>query len=386
MVESFEPNQYGPAVDAQGAVNEQATGYANFDLGLWTAAESELAACGSSLPPWIASRIARIPSFLALATQPDGKLAQIGDTYVISPRDRPGTPLEYAATMGAAGTPPAQRVGVYSAGYIFGRSSWGTRRTFADQSFYSLRFGPGTEIHGHDDHMGLTYYARGRNLIVNAGHYGYAETPYRQYLLSPEAASTLVIPGVPFNPAAPTALIRQDIAARAQFFEFRDTAFGGLARYRSVYIDQDPDLVLVFDRAWGASAYQQLWHLDPSLHVTTVTSDYAIAQAPGTQLEIRQIPLPGQVIPSGSTQVIRGQTDPYQGWVSRASAQKTPASVVSMNRTGSSAAILTLIAATSPGVTVTAAVTGQSAGWYQLSVQDGGQHLSFRVSTDGYIS
>ncbi len=30
--------------------------------------------------------------------------------------------------------------------------------------------------------MGLTYYARGRNLIVNAGHDGYANTPYRAYL------------------------------------------------------------------------------------------------------------------------------------------------------------------------------------------------------------
>jgi Heparinase II/III-like protein len=385
MIESFEPNQYGPAVDAQGAVSEQATGYANFDLGLWTTAERELAACGSSLPSWITSRIAQIPLFLALATEPDGKLAQIGDTYVISPRDRAGTPLQYAATMGAAGTPPAQRVGVYSAGYVFGRSGWGTGRTFAGQSFYSLRFGPGTEIHGHDDHMGLTYYARGRNLIVNAGHYGYADTPYRLYLLSPEAASVLVMPGVPFNPAAPTALIRQDIGAPGQFFEFYDTAFGGLPRYRSVYIDQDPDLVLVFDRASGASTYQQLWHLDPSLEVTTVTSDYVIAQAPGTQLEIRQIPLPGQVIPPGSTQVIRGQTGPYQGWVSHASLQMIPAPVVAMNRTGPSTAILTLIAPASPGAAVTAAVTGQSGGWYQLSVQIASRHLSFLVGTDGYI-
>jgi hypothetical protein len=385
MIESFEPNQYGPAIDAQGAVNEQATGYANFDLGLWTTAESELAACGLSLPSWITSRIAQIPQFLALATQPDGKLVQIGDTYTISPRDRAGTPLQYAATMGAAGTPSAQRVGVYSAGYVFGRSGWGTKQTFGEQSFYSLRFGPGTEIHGHADHMGLTYYDRGRNLIVDAGHYGYADTPYRSYLLSPEAASDLVMPGVSFNAAAPTALIRQSIGGTGQFFEFYDTAFGGLPRYRSVYIDQDPDLVLVFDRASGATAYQQLWHLDPGLNVTTVTSDYAIAQAPGTQLEIRQVPLPGQVIPAGSTQVIRGQTGPYQGWVSHASSQMLPAPVVAVNRTGSSAAILTLIAPTSQGTTVTAAVTGQSGGRYQLSVRIGGRQLSFLVGTAGDI-
>jgi hypothetical protein len=64
--------------------------------------------------------------FLALATEPDGTLAQIGDTYAITPRDRPGTPLQFAATRGKAGTPPAQRIGVYSAGYVFGRSAWPT--------------------------------------------------------------------------------------------------------------------------------------------------------------------------------------------------------------------------------------------------------------------
>ena len=73
---------------------------------------------------------------------------------------------------------------------------------------------------------------------------------------------------------------------------------------------------------------------------------------------------PGQVIPLGSTQVLRGQTDPYQGWVSHASLQMIPAPVVAMNRTGSSMAILTLIAPASPGAAVTAAVTGQSGGRY----------------------
>jgi len=382
MIDSFEPNQYGPVLDAQGVTNEQSTGYDNFNLGLWDEAEHDLAACGLSLPGWMSARIALMPNFLAMATQPDGDLVQIGDTYVIRPRNRPGTPLQYAATLGRAGRPPASRVAVYQAGYVFGRSGWSP---FADQSFYSLRFGPGTQIHGHADHMGLTYYAMGRNLIVDAGHYGYADTPYRAYLLSPEAASDLVMPGVAFDPSASTSLIRQSIGADGQFFEFYDTAFGGRPRYRSVYVDQDPNLVLVFDRASGAGRYQQLWHLDPGLTVTTVTRSYAVATAPGTQLEIRQIPLPGQQIPAGSTRVVRGQVNPDQGWVSHAQLQMTPAPVVTMTRTGSSAAILTLIAPTAPGAAVSAAVVGSSGGWYRLRVQIGGRQLSFLVSPGGDI-
>jgi hypothetical protein len=382
MIDSFEPNQYGPVLDAQGVTNEQSTGYDNFNMGLWETAEHDLAVCGLSLPGWMSARIALMPNFLAMATQPNGDLVQIGDTYVIRPRDRPGTPLQYASTMGKAGKMPAQRVAVYQAGYVFGRSGWSP---FGDQSFYSLRFGPGTQIHGHADHMGLTYYARGRNLIVDAGHYGYAQTSYRSYLLSPEAASVLVMPGVPFDSSASTSLIRQSIGADGQFFEFYDTAFGGRPRYRSVYVDQDPDLVLVFDRASGADSYQQLWHLDPGLTVTTVTRSYAVATAPGTQLEIRQIPLPGQQIPAGSTQVARGQVNPYQGWVSHAQLQMTPAPVVTMTRTGPSAAILTLIAPGAPGTAISASVGQGPHGWYQLRVQIGGRLLSFLVSPGGDI-
>lgn len=386
VIDFFEPNQYGPALDSQGAVNEQATGYENFDLGLWAEAKDELAACGLPLPGWITSRIALMPTFLAMATMPNGRLAQIGDTYDIAPRDRAGTPLQYAATEGKEGTPPKQRTAVYSAGYVFGRSAWGTSQTFGQQSFYSLRFGPGAQIHGHDDHMGLTYYARGRNLIVNSGHYGYQQTPYRAYLLSPEAASVLVMPGVPFAPSAPTALVSQRSTATGQFYEFADTAFGGLPRYRSVYVSQDPDFILVFDRASGADSYQQLWHLDPALTVTTVTSSSAIVTAPGTQLELRQIPLPGQVIPAGSTQVVRGQVDPYQGWVSRASTQMVPAPVVVMNRTGPSAAMLTLIAPTAPGAVVTAATTQGPGSSYRLEMNIAGRQLTFTVNASGDIS
>jgi hypothetical protein len=382
MLASFAPNPLGPVVDAQGATNEQATGYANFTYGLWTQAEQRLAVCGYSMPSWIKSRIALMPMFVAQATQPDGKLVQIGDTYVEPPRSSPGTPLQYAGTRGRDGTPPTQRVAVYRAGYVFGRSTW---RPFGSSSFYSLRFGPGRQVHGHEDHMSLTYYARGRNLLVNAGHYGYQNTPYRAYLLSPEASNVLVMPGVPFASSAPTYLTRQVIGTNGQFFEFSDTAFHGNPRDRSVYVSRDPDLVLVFDRASGAASYQQLWHLDPDLTVTKVSRSYAIATAPGTQLEIRQIPLPGQVIRPGSTQVIRGQTNPYQGWVSEQMLQRIPAPVIAMTRMGPSAAMLTLIAPSGPGVSVSAAITQRPGGWYRLRVDLGGRSVSFLISSGGYI-
>jgi hypothetical protein len=374
LTAAFEPNPLGPAIDAQGVVNEQATLYANFVYGLWRTALPMVAACGYQLPGAITARIAKLPAFLGYATEPGGNLVQIGDTYVERPATSPhGHPL----------------VAVYAqAGYVFGRSGW-----TAAASFYSLRFGPGREIHGHDDHMGLTYYALGHDLIVDAGHYGYTATPYRAWLQSPEAASTLVLPGVKFSPTASTSLVADRIGEHGQFYQFYDTAFGGDPRYRSVYVSQRPDLVIVFDRARGGfagSTYSQLWHLDPSLRVISVTGSAAVstavASAPGVRLTLAQVALPGQMIPADSTRVVRGQTHPYQGWVSHQMLQQIPADVVTMTRTGPSAAILTLLVPTAAGTPVAYSVSGPPEGPYLLHVTVGASVSSYTITADGTIS
>jgi hypothetical protein len=222
--------------------------------------------------------------------------------------------------------------------------------------------------------MGLTYYSRGRNLIVNAGHTGYEVSPYRNYIRSPGAASTFISPDARFRAAAATSLVSDEISPGSQFYQLSDDAFGG-PRSRSVYVHQGPDFVLILDQGSGEEHYQQLWHLDPALTVTSVTAASATATAPAiaatatspaipaTTLRITRIALPGQVIPAGSTTVVTGQTSPYQGWVSRQALQRVPAPVVIMSSAGTgmslSTAMLTLIAATAPGtpVSATAAAT-----------------------------
>jgi hypothetical protein len=352
ILSSFQPNRLGPSIDTQGAVNEQATGYEKFVYNLWQGGVPALKACGYTLPSSILARIAKMPAFLAAATAPDGNLVQIGDTYAEPP---------------PAGLPQlAKLVSVYSGGYVFGRS-----RSGPDGTFYSLRFGPGRQVHGHNDHMGVTYYSRGRNLIVNAGHTGYEVSPYRSYIQSPEAASTFIAPRQAFRRSAPTSLVASAVTSGAQYYQFMDYAFGG-PRHRSVYVhDGASSFMLVLDRSSGAPAYQQLWHLDAALTISRLTANSVVATAPAiasspasppfpaTALVIDQIPLPGQVIPRGSTTVVKGQVTPsYQGWVSRQALQRTPAPVVIMTSKGTGKALsttmLTLIVAVTPGTPVTA--------------------------------
>jgi hypothetical protein len=91
------------------------------------------------------------------------------------------------------------------------------------------------------------------------------------------------------------------------------------------------------------------------------------------------------VIPRGSTQVVRGQIDPYQGWVSPAMLQRIPAPVIAMTRMGSSAAMLTLIAPASPGAVEATRVIKAPGGGYHLDVSIGGRGAAFLVGPDGDI-
>ena len=344
LTDAFEPNPLGPAIDAQGAVNEQATLYANFVYGLWRTALPELAACGYRLPGWITARIAKLPAFLGYATEPDGDLVQLGDTYV----ERPATSSR--ATPSSRST---RRPGTCSGGR-------GGRRPRRSTRCDSGRDGRST---GTTTTWGSP---TTRRAAISSSTPGTTATPTRRTVPGcslRRRRACWCCRGCRSPRRGHHAGHRPDRPLR-QFYELYDTAFGGDPRYRSVYVSQQPDLMLVFDRAQGGSptsAYSQLWHLGPTLRVTKVGASSAIASAPGTKLTLARVALPGQVIAPGSTQVVRGQTDPYQGWVSHQMLQRTPADVVSMTTTGPSAGILTLLVPTAPSTPVSYSTSGSPA-------------------------
>ena len=96
--------------------------------------------------------------------------------------------------------------------------------------------------------------------------------------------------------------------------------------------------------------------------------------------------LPGQVIAPGSTQVTRGQTDPYQGWVSHQMLQRTPADVVTMTSTGPSAAILTLLVPTAPARRCRTRSADRRPAPAGSSVTVGATVTSYTITADGVIS
>jgi hypothetical protein len=155
--------------------------------------------------------------------------------------------------------------------------------------------------------------------------------------------------------------------------------------------------MLVLDRAHGASAYQQLWHLDPSLTATLVSSTEVAATAtatktaPATTLCLIRVPLPGYAIASGSTRVVKGQTNPYQGWVSEQQLQRTPADVAEMTGYGVGSAdateMLTLITATAPGTAASASVVSRAPnGAYRVRVHIGSVIVTVEIQPNGSLT
>ncbi|MET7333919.1 heparinase II/III family protein [Nonomuraea sp. NPDC005650] len=238
-------------VDAQGALMEQAPRYAVYVYSRLQVAMTNMKACGRTVPGEIAKRADAMKDFIAHATMPTGYMVPIGDgTAETEPKIETGT--------------PKQEVKAYRAGYVFGRTAWGK----PESAYYSIRYGPGLKFHGHEDHLGVTYYAEGRNLLVDGGFHSYEKSAYRYWTLSPEAHNVPTVVGSRFKPRTPSKLVAAKYGKDRQSFKLTDKAYG-VSRTRSVLVNHGEDLMAVLDTASGGKKIKNLWRFDPSLKLVS---------------------------------------------------------------------------------------------------------------------
>lgn len=242
------------SIDNEGATNEQSTAYAQYTYYRWRAAERAMATCGLPPLPGLASRLARNYAFIAHATKPDGLLAPIGDTYPTDkgPGPIPGLALSYAWVQN---------------GWAFGRSSWATRD---DPSYFSLRFGPGRQIHGNADHGSVTLYAHGSPIITEPGSIGYTDAR-RLWFRAPEAKNVLMVGNNSCTVSSHAKLLYGTrTPARDRYIVQTPHCQGMLAR-RDVTYSRGTGAMTVDDTTTPGTQTQQrqqLWHLVPGTKVT----------------------------------------------------------------------------------------------------------------------
>lgn len=306
-------------IDSEGALMEQAPRYAIYVHERLRVALDAIADCKMKAPATLVRRWKSLPHFISAATQPDGYLVPIGDGGA----DVQPTGFEHGK----------EKVQVFKAGYVFGRTAWDDPKS----AYYSIRFGPGRKFHGHEDHLGVTYYAQGRPILTEAGFHSYENTPYRRWTITPEAHNVPVVVGAKFRDRTPSALTRRSIAKDRQSFTLTDRAYG-VRRTRTVLVNHGQDLMAVLDTADGKKI-RNLWHFAPRLRVVSSGQGRIVVADGAWRATLVQLAMPS-CKPIKGQRVVKGQTRPYQGWVSPGYLKKVAAPAVVSPAAG---ALLTVV-------------------------------------------
>lgn len=334
-------------VDWQGVSIEQAISYHFYNYVRFQDAEIMFKDCGAPLPPEIFERVRNMPTFLAHATTPDGRWNCLGDsTDDKSERERlHDTDAGYALSRGARGVRPSARFAVYYSGYVFGRSGWGESRPSQEESYYSLRFGPGRLIHGHNDHMSVTYFSKGHDIIIDGGFHGYTQDNFRNYLRTPAAHNVVYTPdNVKFFWNSRTVLKEFTIERHWQNYLLEDAPYPKTKRIRSVLYIQSPiECMIVLDRLTGPSRrYEQAWHFDQKMSLRE-DGEYIEASSSTSSVSVHQL------WPHDGIEIVEGQQDPLQGWAGYGTFDVRPVPTIITKRKGSMVTFLTAIVVQSSG-------------------------------------
>lgn len=302
----------GTMISADGAVREGSVSYAFSTYG-WTKQEMmRVASCGSRIPAKL-RRVDRIPNYLAMAIRPDRRFESIGDGHpdIANPRYAPlNSWWQFAATRGTSGVRPTSLYRAYSSGIVFGRSGWGVNQPFKNETFYSLRNGPGPEYqyHAHRDALSLTLAAAGRQLLLDPGQYRLRGGAIGSYLRGRSAHNTVSATGMKSSSTIPRLRLASS-TSEGDYTAILDRPYKKSTIERKVWYDRKGGFFVVMDDvrlAKTATLYQN-WNFAPD---RSVELSRGAAHTSGTGANLSVISVGN--LPS--YRIYRGSKTPLAGW------------------------------------------------------------------------
>ncbi len=368
------------SVDAEGVTNEQSVKYALYNYDNYERARRHLVACNITVPNGF-SRIDLMPQFLAYATNPDGRYEPLGDSGLRNARIILGTEAEYAATFGVSGQRPSTNIKRYAAGYLFARSGWGDSHHFENETYITLRFGPGRDElrsgtgHGHADGGSITFSALGRRLLIDPGMYTYSRGSWRDYFVGRTAHNVVTIDGARYDDSKPTKFSSNTNIA-SLLAVTTGTGYKGVTEQRRVMWSRTGDFLIVDDMLSSSSirTYRQTWHL-PVDAAPTISGQRMDTHGEPSNLAVIQL------INNPVSRIVTGATSPIQGWISNTYQTKVAAPVLEATLRARNARFLTLLVPyTGTMPTITARVVSLSSSGYVVDVTIGSRTERITVS------
>jgi hypothetical protein len=231
---------------------------------------------------------------------------------------------KFIASNGKTGIEPEQTSVFFPwAGQMIFRNGW------SQEAFWGFfDAGPWGISHQHNDQLHLSVYAYGRNLLVDAGRYWYRRDPWRTYFLNSVSHNVILVDGL--GQLATNELATEPVENDFKIgddFDYIHSAYksgfgpeGISARHERTVIFLKKYGWLVVDRitAAGNHKVEPLWHFAPDCGVVSKgnlvkTDDKGLGNL---------LLIPDQE--NWEVKLVRGETDPIQGWYSREYNQKEP--------------------------------------------------------------
>nr|BFE82992.1 hypothetical protein GCM10020093_055930 [Planobispora longispora] len=123
-----------------------------------------------------------------------------------------------------------------------------------------------------------------------------------------------VVAGAGFRGGTRSSLTKSSIKDDRQSFQLTDRAYG-VARTRSVLVNHGEDVMAVLDTVPRGSKVGTIWHFATDLSAASSDGGKVVVKdKSGWKAALVQVAMPS--CKPVSSKVVRGATNPYQGWVS----------------------------------------------------------------------
>lgn len=250
------------AFNAEMVHTENSPGYADIVADMFQSIGAFLSHNQDPMGEKLQDDMAKTREFGLWARKPNGMVAQVGDTG--------NTPGQlYAAPDKMRRHTPEEHKIYPLAGYYFYRSNRGDMPQ--QDTWKLLKSGYVQTVHKHADDCSFMLYAKGYEIFVDGGLYGYVKDAFRSYFLSAKAHNTVVVD----DSSYPCHIDQKDSVGMSGYFFGKEydhvrvfnNAYEGVGFQRDFFSVDDMTILLDTLRSNRKHTYSQLFHLGEHMEV-----------------------------------------------------------------------------------------------------------------------